>query len=109
MSESKEVIPEAAVEAAHERVQFHLDLPDFPDDEVQDTLRLALEAAAPHMLVGSAEFGVFRKNGDEHDAPMSNFTYTTRDRAENAMRQYAGWGEWLEVRGRVATKWAVAK
>lgn len=68
-----------------------------------------VEVIPDEALEAATEFGVFRRNGDESDAPMNHFTYTTRDRAETAMQRYAGWDEWLEIRARAVTKWAVVK
>src|SRR4051812_27495486 len=54
MSESKVVIPEAAVEAAEVAVKeaMHEYGPDGHDDGFQEITRAALEAAAPHLLAG---------------------------------------------------------
>lgn len=51
------------------------------------------------------EYGVFRKGGDWHDAPMEGFTFQTRARAERFMGKFRDWDEWLEVRMRQVTKW----
>lgn len=49
------MIPAEAVEAAYERVQFHLDLLDCPAFEVKDMLEAALKAASPHMYTAAAD------------------------------------------------------
>jgi hypothetical protein len=64
-----------------------------------------LETAAPYLSAGSVEeFGIFRKGRDWHDAPIENWTFSTRERAEVALRKLDG-ESWLEVRSRAATPW----
>lgn len=78
-------------------------------DEVREMYlkdaRLILEAAAPHMATGVEEFGIFRKGGDWHDAPMEKWTFMTRERAECAIRKFNDGESWLEVRSRIAAPW----
>ena len=65
-----------------------------------------LEAAAPHLMaVVVEEFGIFRRGGGWHDAPMENWTFDTRERAEGALRKFIDGESWLEVRSRAATPW----
>jgi hypothetical protein len=52
------------------------------------------------------EYGVFRKGGDEHDAPLGNQAFDTSRHAHAKIGVYRDGHDWLEVRSREVTPWA---